>query len=142
MPPDPLVSRIAPSQRKRNLQQLELNTLSSSSRALSPVPASEIERWTPTTQQGTRRVPPVTCQTDTLQYIATEIPVDGGILTLGRDRVMMDRNKTRLWSIEQAKYMQWKQRTGLDDAALAQLGSAEQQRLVQAAARGARLPGW
>eukprot|EP00961_Rhodomonas_salina_P035298 474879-Rhodomonas_salina.2 len=38
--------------------------------------------------------------------------------------------------------MQWKQRTGLDDAALAQLGSAEQQCSVQAAARGARLPGW
>eukprot|EP00961_Rhodomonas_salina_P208091 2808156-Rhodomonas_salina.1 len=40
--------------------------------------------------------------------------------------------------------MQWKQSTGLDDATLAKLGSAEQQRSVQAAAaaRGARLPGW
>eukprot|EP00961_Rhodomonas_salina_P304015 3941448-Rhodomonas_salina.1 len=142
MPQDPLISRIAPSQRKRKFRQAELDTPSSSSRAPSPISEAEIERWTPSVQRGTRHVPPVVCMTDARPHVVTEVPVDNSVLTLGRDRVTMDSDTTRIWSVERAKYAQWQHRTGHSDAILARLGITKHQRSLQAAARGARLPGW
>eukprot|EP00961_Rhodomonas_salina_P165515 2230056-Rhodomonas_salina.3 len=142
MPPDYLLSRTALQLGKRKTRQTELDTPSSSSRAQSPVPDSEIALWTPAIQRGTRLVPPVVCMTNDRPYTATEVQVDEQVFTLGRDSVYLEEGSRRLWSVKRAKYMQWQQRTGLDDRSLAQLGIAEHQRSVQAAARGARLPSW
>eukprot|EP00961_Rhodomonas_salina_P009737 131296-Rhodomonas_salina.1 len=76
--------------------------------------------------------------TDDRPYTATEIEVDKKVFTLGQDHVYLDEGSRRLWSVEQAKYMQWQQRTGLDDKTLAQLGINEHQSSVQAA-RAARV---
>eukprot|EP00961_Rhodomonas_salina_P021752 292594-Rhodomonas_salina.10 len=134
--------RTVQSQRKRKFRQTELDTPSCSSRAPSPVSEAEIERWTPSIQRGTHRVPQVICMTDARPYIAAEVTTDDGVLTLGRDQITMDLDTTRLWSVEKAKYAQWQHRTRHSDATLAKLGIAEHQCSIQVAARSARLPGW